>query len=266
MVKLQVFAIWVPLEENDRLETGRSEIRRFFDFVNEGSGDVRLCKSAADLAEQDVIKAVLAIEGGAGIDCRTELIEKVYDDGARILSLTWNEENEFASGCLHDGGLKQKGILAIHELNRLNMALDLSHINEQGFWESVDIFDGSPCATHSCVYDIMPCPRNLKRDQIESIINHDGYIGINFYPEFLKSRYATIGDILDHIEYVISCGGEDTVGLGSDFCGIQYTPDGLDSVADFQKIPEAMAGRGYSDSLISKICYGNLEKYILKFL
>jgi membrane dipeptidase len=65
---------------------------------------------------------------------------------------------------------------------------------------------------------------------------------------------------------VLDCGGEDAVGFGSDFCGIEHTPKGLDSVADFQKIPEAMLRRRFPDSLISKICYGNFARFILKFL
>ena len=72
--------------------------------------------------------------------------------------------------------------------------------------------------------------------------------------------------MLLHIEHILSLGGEDHVGFGSDFCGIESTPDGLDSVADFQALPKAMKKRGFANELIQKICYGNFATYILKFL
>jgi membrane dipeptidase len=193
-------------------------------------------------------------------------IQKVYDLGARMLSLTWNDENAFASGCMAEGGLKPEGLNAISELNRIHIALDVSHINERGFWESTEHYRLKPCASHSCVYDLCSVPRNLKRDQIDLLISLGGFIGINFYTEFLRGRYALIDDILNHIEYILERGGEDVVGFGSDFCGIQYTPQGLNSVADFQKLPDAMVHRGYTNSLIKKICYGNFARYVLEFL
>ena len=265
-VALQVFAIWVPPECPDKIVCGQKEINCLLDFIKDSCGRVKLCTCASDLDDDTYIHAIISIESGESIDCRPERIPHVYELGARLLSLTWNEENPFASGCMADGGLKPDGIAAIQELNRLKMALDLSHINEQGFWEAAELYIHAPCATHSCAYDLVPCPRNLKKDQIASIIERRGYIGINFYTEFLKGRYASIGDIIAHIDFMLANGGEDAVGLGSDFCGIQYTPEGMDSSADFQKIPDALARLGYSDTLINKICYGNLYDYILKFL
>lgn len=263
-VALQCFAVWVPPEHPHAMQACVRQIEYLQTWVRRTNSV--LCRKADDLKTGGGLKAVLAIESGESIGCRIDGICRAYGLGARLLSLTWNGENDFASGCLYSGGLKPLGIAAVHELNRLGMGLDLSHINEQGFWEAVRIYEGAPCATHSCVYDLLPHPRNLKKDQIQRIIAGGGYIGVNFYTEFLRGRRATVEDVLDHIEYILSCGGEDAAGLGSDFCGIQYTPDGLDSAADFQKIPEAMARRGYPQPLIYKICYGNFEKYILKFL
>ncbi len=264
-IALQVLAVWVPAEHPGHEEVGFRQMRFLQSWIQSRS-DIRLCTRAEHLAHNQGICAMLAIESGESINCRVENIQKVYDMGARMLSLTWNDENEFASGCIREGGLKPAGLTAVDELNRLRMALDVSHINERGFWEAVERYKRAPCASHSCVHKLCPVPRNLKRDQITHIISRNGFIGVNFYTEFLRGRHAYVGDILDHIDYVLACGGEDSVGFGSDFCGIQYTPDGLDSVADFQKLPEAMLRRGYSDELVKKICYGNFARYVLEFL
>jgi membrane dipeptidase len=265
-VVLQTMAVWVPAEHKDRKTAGVDQIRYFHEFATRSTG-VHVCTRPEHLTLNQGIGVVLAIESGESIDCCVSSIQKVYDLGVRMLSLTWNGENDFASGCTTVGGLKPEGQKVIDELTRLKIALDVSHINERGFWEAVERYSLTPCASHSCVYDLCPVPRNLKRDQIKHIINKGGFIGVNFYPEFLSGgRHAHIGDILEHIEYILECGGEEIVGFGSDFCGIQYTPEGLDSVADFQKLPEAMRRRGYSDALIRKICYGNFARYVLEFL
>lgn len=264
-IALQVFAVWVAAELKDTATCGRRQIAYFKKCLQENECDIVQCASVKDMGDSR-IKAVLAIESGEGIGCCTDTIKDVYGDGARLMSLTWNDENAWASGCCAQGGLKYEGIEAVKELSRLCIALDMSHINEQGFWEAAQNYTHVPCATHSCVYELVHCPRNLKDDQIDYLIQNGGFIGINFYTEFLSGRYAEIDDILRHVEYILERGGEDCVGLGSDFCGIQYTPNGLKSVADYQKIPEAMRRRRYSETLISKICYGNFKDYILNFL
>ncbi len=265
-VKLQNFAVWVPPETENRLDMCFRQIAYYADFLEENKDDVCGCSDEKALHNGNKICAVLSIESGESIDCRNEYIPFVYDKGARMMSLTWNGENEYAGGCMADCGLKKKGIEALKTLNELNMAFDVSHINEKGFWQALEVYEHAPCATHSCVFDLCKSVRNLKKDQIRALIERGGFIGINFYTVFLRGPHADIGDILDHIAYVLDCGGEEAVGFGSDFCGIMYTPDGLGSSSDYQKLPEAMLQRNYGEELISKICYGNFARYILKFL
>ncbi len=265
-IALQNFAVWVPPDTNNKLRLGLEQIDCFTDMINSSGGAVRLCTDSACLNDGRGICAILSIESGESINCDNAYISIVYEKGARIFSLTWNDENNYGSGCLKQGGLKPQGVAAVRLLNRLRIALDVSHINEKGFWEVLDTYEHAPCATHSCVFDLYEHPRNLKKQQIKALIDRDGFIGINFYPEFLKGTFATIDDILDHIDYVLDCGDEHNVGFGSDFCGIEHTPEGLDSAADFQALPEAMAKRNYPESLITQISYGNFARYILKFL
>jgi len=265
-VRLQVFAAWVPPGYGAGLALCEKQFCFMRKIIGGSDGKIILCTKADDLNKKDALKAVFAVESGETIGFDAGAISGLYGAGVRMMSLTWNGENEFASGCHARGGLKEKGALAVGELDRLNIALDMSHINEQGFWEAAQIYRRSPCASHSCAFRVKEDPRNLKDDQIKHLIGSGGYIGVNFYTEFLKGKNAAVEDVLEHIEHILSLGGEDCAGFGSDFFGIRYAPEGLGSPSDFQRLPEAMAKRNYPQELISKICYGNLERYILKFL
>lgn len=265
-VALQTFALWVPADHEDKYAASRTQIDYLNEFIAQHKDVMALIKRSSDYFAEADIKALLSIEGGECIDSRTELIDEVYNYGVRIMSLTWNDENGFAHGSLSEGGIKERGYQAIKKLNQLKIALDVSHLNEQGFWEAVGVYAHPICATHSCVYELCKNPRNLKKDQIRHIINTDGFIGINFFPQFLTGREARIKDILRHIEYILELGGENNLGFGSDFCGIENTPRELRRVSDFQNLPCAMEYMGYKSSLIKKICYGNFKRFILKFL
>jgi len=265
-VALQNFAVWAPDESPKPMQSAQRQIDWLMKLIAENPGEIALCTHKDDLQSPAHIKAILSIEAGAAVGYEAKNIEGAYKRGARILSLTWNEDCGFAGGCCAEGGLTPEGEKAVDELNRLCMAYDASHINEAGFWQAVERYEHAPCATHSNAWMLTNCPRNLKDEQIDHIIGRGGFIGVNFYTEFLRGRFADISDILRHIEYMLARGGENAVGLGSDFCGIQYTPEELNSVSDYQKIPEAMAKANYSETLIRQICYGNFENYILNFL
>ena len=265
-IKLQTFALWVPADLEEKYVASRKQIDFLNSFIDQHKDTMIQVKRCGDYFTESDIKALLSVEGGECIDCRTELIDEVYNDGVRLMSLTWNDENEFAHGSLSIGGLKKHGYEAIKKLNKLKIALDVSHLNEESFWDVTSVYGLSICATHSCVYDLCENPRNLKKDQIRHIINTDGFIGINFFPQFLTGRDARIKDILRHIEYILELGGENNLGFGSDFCGIDNTPRELRRASDFQNLPCAMEYMGYESSLIKKICYGNFERFILKFL
>lgn len=264
-VALQNLAVWSPADARDCVSCSLCQVSFLYHMLSCFPSQVHICTSPEHLS-QPGIGFILSVESGESIGCHTKLIPQFYNWGARILCLTWNAENAFASGALSEGGIKPSGIEALRIMDELFMALDLSHINEQGFWEALTEYRGAPCATHSCVYELCPNPRNLHKEQIEAIVDRKGYIGVNFFTEFLTGRDATVEDVLDHIEYILRCGGEDAVGLGSDYCGMPSAPDGLLTAAEFQNVPLAMERRGYSPELIDKICYGNFARYIIQFL
>lgn len=265
-VSLQVFAVWVPTGLKDCIEIAEKQADHLHRFITDSGGAVYLCKHKNDLTNSQGIGALLSIEGGESIGCSLNTILAMHGRGARMMSLTWNGENDFAHGCACDGGMKKKGYEAIDLLNALNVSLDLSHINQESFWQALHAYQHAPCASHSCAKALCDHPRNLSDAQIGALIERGGFIGINFYSAFLRGQSASIDDVLAHIEHVLELGGEDAIGFGSDFCGISETPKGLESASDFQVIPQRMMQRGYGEKLVRKICYGNFAAYILQFL
>jgi membrane dipeptidase len=123
-------------------------------------------------------------------------------------------------------------------------------------------------ASHSCCKELNDHPRNLTDDQIKLIIKRNGFIGINFFPEFLvgKGNVATSDDIVNHIKHIFKLGGIDNVGLGSDFSGIEYTPVDMTNCATFNVLYKKLKVNGFSEQELTKICYKNFyDFYFNKF-
>ena len=116
-----------------------------------------------------------------------------------------------------------------------------------------------PIASHSCCRELCDTPRNLYKAQAESIIQKNGFIGVNFYPHFLtKAEKATVEDVVRHIDRFCELGGEHIVGFGSDFDGIEVQPEGLACAADFPNLIEALLKHGYTDAQVRGFAGENL--------
>ena len=122
-------------------------------------------------------------------------------------------------------------------------------------------------ASHSNAYTLCPHPRNLTNDQLKAIAAAGGVIGINFYPDFLtESAQATIVDVVHHIEYVADLVGLDHVAIGSDFDGIDRTPEGLDDVTHLPRLIDALLDRGFSANDVEKVLGMNLVHFFHQVL
>ena len=155
-------------------------------------------------------------------------------------------------------GLSQFGEKVVRQMNRLGMAIDVSHLSEKGFWDAAEISEKPFIASHSNAKSICSHKRNLSDEQIKEIINKKGFIGVNFYPPFLTDcDRCGIKDIIKHIEHILSLGGENNIGFGSDFDGVDYLPDGIEGAQDYYKIIDELLKLGYSEKLVRKISCEN---------
>ena len=154
-------------------------------------------------------------------------LRTLYRLGVRGMGLTWNYRNEVADGCLEPkpGGLTIFGRQVIQEMNRLGMMIDVSHVAESGFWDTLELSDSPVIASHSNVRALCDHPRNMSDHQIDAMIQKDGVIGLSFIPYFNTSEKRTVyvDDLLRHLDYICARGGVEHVAFGSDFDGEDLT-------------------------------------------
>ena len=247
----QYFALW--LSDELRGETAFSLCKNMLDYYESQMNDLK-DKGITNLIPH------LSIENASSLGGNLENIGYFNSRGVEMMSLTWNGENDLASGVNAEGGLKAFGRQALKEMARYNMTLDVSHLNEKGFYEVCLIDSIKIVASHSNCYDICHHKRNLKKWQIKEIISRGGLIGLNFYPLFLGTGQPDVyGKIRDNIEYLLSMGGENCIAFGSDFDGAEMSPklSGIDKIGELYKY---LLSSGLSKRVVEGIFYRNAEK------
>ncbi|WP_434655386.1 dipeptidase [Thermoanaerobacterium thermosaccharolyticum] len=273
MVHLQVFATFIEPEyvRKDAATKTLKMIDKLYQLM-EKTDKIKLILSGKDVEEaknESKIGALLSIEGGEALEGDLALLRMFYKLGVRAMTLTWSLRNDLGDGILgsSDYGLTSFGKDVIKEMNRLGMIVDVSHLNERGFWDAINICEKPLIASHSDCKALCRHPRNLSDDQIKAIAAKGGVIGINFCPDFLRDDdNASVEDVLDHIEHIVNLVGVEHVGFGSDFDGIEKTPFGLDDAASFPKILDGLKKRGFKDDEINSISHDNFERIIKEIL
>jgi membrane dipeptidase len=238
----------------------------------QSEGRLRVCRDADDIERcitQDALAAVLHIEGAEAIDADFELLDVLHAAGLRSLGPVWSRPNAFGHGvpfrCPSSPdtgpGLTDLGKALIAACNRLKILIDLSHLNEQGFWDVAAISKAPLVATHSNAHAISPHSRNLTDRQLAAIRDSGGLVGVNFATSFLRpdggrDKNTPIDLIIQHVAYLLEHLGEDGVGFGSDFDGAQI-PAELGNAAGLQKLVQALQQHGFDHTLIEKLCFRN---------
>lgn len=235
-------------------------------------GQVAVCRSAADIRTamaRGSLAAVLHIEGIECIDGDLDFLEVLYAAGLRSLGPVWSRNNIFAHGVPFrfpgspdvGPGLTEAGRRLVEACNRLGVLIDLSHINERGFWDVAELSDAPLVATHSNAHALCPTPRNLTDDQLRAIRDTDGMVGLNFAAGFLRpdgrmDPATEIEVMVRHLDHMIEVAGETHVGLGSDFDGA-IIPAPIGSAAGLPRLFEALAAHGYDRPLLERLAHGN---------
>lgn len=264
-VKVQCFAIFISNRERVDFYSLLADIDLFYRKVA-SHPDVVAVRTRHDLERAEAegkLAAILTLEGAEGLEGSLMLARTAHQLGVRLLGLTWNFGNWAADGVLEprQGGLSQKGKELVAECDRLGIILDVSHLNDRGFWELTELTQRPFVATHSNSRRICPDPRNLTDEQLAVLIARDSMVGLTFVPWFVKSSEPSVKDILTHIDHVSSLGGSRNIGFGSDFDGVEYHIPGLEHAGCFDKLANELYKR-YAPAEADAYLYSNWRRFL----
>ena len=227
----------------------------FISEVDEHAADITIARRAAEIEHarrEGKRVAILAVENSDALEQSPYVLPLLYRLGIRVMTLTHSTRSWAGDGCevIGGSGLTGFGHRLLDQMNELGVVVDVSHLNEPGFWDVVEKTQAPFMATHSCCRALCDHPRNLRDEQLRGLAEKGGVIGITFVPSFIDATEPTLERLLDHIDHAVNTAGIDHVGLGSDFDG------GGDLLEDATRVPDitiGLATRGYSEDDIRKI-------------
>lgn len=279
----QNFALFTNLKKTEEpyryaknlLETFRMEL-------SANASVIRQALSTEDLLENERrgrMSAILTIEEGGVCLGDTKILRDFYEAGVRMMTLTWNYENELAWPNRVDGltgvcapetdrGLKAKGMEFVEQMEELGMAVDVSHLGDAGFWDVVKVAKKPFAASHSNARAVASHVRNLTDGMIRALAERGGIIGINYCGVFLNDSErnkkdcgtSRISDLIRHIRHIRNAGGIECIGLGSDFDGIDGTLE-LDSPAALYRLEDELYRCGFTEGEVEKIFWKNAFRF-----
>ncbi len=238
----------------------------------QAEGRLRICRTADDIREamqRGAFASVLHIEGAEAIGRDLDALYVLHQAGLRTLGPVWSRPNIFAYGVPFrfpsspdiGPGLSDHGKKLVQTCNELRIMVDLSHMNEQGFWDIAAISDAPLVASHSNAHALSPHSRNLTDRQLDAIRDTGGLAGLNFGVLFLRQDGTRNPDtdlsvLVKHIDYIVDRIGIDHIALGSDFDGTTI-PAAMRDAGDLQLLVSALRQSGYDDEALRKICHAN---------
>ena len=263
-ITCQVFAV---SSERSRmpaypLRTAMIMIERFYrecDAIPE-LVPVKSYSDIVDAKRSGKVAGMLSIEGADVIEGRVDMLGVFHRLGVRMVGLVHSIRNPLADGVADrrtGGGLSELGLEAVQELDRLGMIIDVSHLNDEGFWDVLENTGNPIIASHSNSRVVCSHPRSMTDEMIEALAENGGVMGMNFAPSFVHPTHATLEGLVDHIDHIVELVGPDHVGLGSDFDGIPSTPVGLEDASKMPGITQELLNRDYSREDVEKILGGN---------
>ena len=275
----QNFALFTILKKDpDPYGFARGACRLFKEELAENDDMIRQAVTVEEILRNDRdgrMSGVLTIEEGGICNGSTDVLRDFYREGVRMMTLTWNYENDLAypnkvdmntgiSMPETEHGLKKKGIEFVELMEEIGMAVDVSHLGDAGFWDVAEIMKKPFAASHSNARAIAGHTRNLTDEMIRTMAERGGVMGINYCPVFLDDREdggtSRISAMVRHIKHIRNVGGIECIGLGSDFDGISGTLE-IDSPSAVHLLEEALYRNGFTQTEVEKIFYRTVLRF-----
>ena len=301
----QVFACFVLSERSPGQERERAEsmIGKIYSMADESGGSLRIVKTSGGLRAScdggEGIAAIIGLEGADPLEGRAESLRHFHELGVRDIIPAW-QDNPFSGTAFGTNTpLTAEGKKLIELSEELQVMVDVSHLSDKAFADVCEISKRPFIASHSNCRSLCPTLRNLTDDMIRTLSDHGGVMGINLSPSFLDPDYyvqafprwqrslepgvsrdekerlraeerglprPAIDWIVRHMLHAIDVGGEDVIGLGGDLDGTSSTPTGIESIADYVKLPDLLLAAGLSTGQVEKVCYANFERVFSEIL
>lgn len=270
--KVQDFALFINLgDTNDpygRYEEMRNLCTTQIHLYGEHIQHVLSYQDVESVYKSGKIGALMSIEEGGVLGGDLDKLKQAYQDGVRLITLTWNYPNGL--GEPHCGEqhkkLTPKGIEFVEAMQDLGIIVDCSHLNDAGTEQLGDILDIPFIASHSNAREVTAHTRNLPDNLIKLIANKGGVIGLNFAQSFLgTSPVSRIEDIVKHGLYLINKGGEDVVALGTDFDGIKPDTE-IKDASEMYRLYDAFKEAGLSVDQCEKLFWKNADRLLKEIL
>ena len=266
--------------------------------------DLEVARTADDVVrihKAGKVASMMGVEGGRQIGGSLAALRQYYNLGARYMTLTHNQTTEWADSATDDpkyGGLSPFGVEVVHEMNRIGMLVDLSHVSPDTMKDAIAASRAPVIFSHSSARALVDHPRNVPDDVLALLPANGGVVMVNFVPDFISSNVwhwsaeksaeearlksfhrnskaevetglkaweaahprppVAVTTVADNIEHIAKVAGYDHVGIGGDLDGIPYTPEGLTGVEDYPNLFAELIRRGWSDANLAKLAGGNV--------
>ena len=302
----QFWSVYLPSEV-----TGDTAIRDTIEqidivkrLVRAYPNDLALAGTADDIVrihKTGRVASLIGIEGGHQIGGSLAALRQFYDLGARYMTLTHFKNNEFADSATDDPkyhGITDFGRAVIHEMNRLGMLVDLSHVSDDTMRAALQVSNAPVIFSHSSARALSDHNRNVPDEILKLTAANGGVVMVNFYPPYVSDAFrkwnaeeaaeegrlksldngrpgprqadlkawkaanppprVTVAQVADHVDHVAKIAGYDHVGIGGDLEGIESAPEGLGTVSGYPLLFAELIRRGWSDANLAKLAGGNV--------
>lgn len=262
-----------PLEFSYAYNCMVEQLLGLYKIVGDSDGEVAIVRSTGDIRYNmgsDIFSIEIHLEGADAIDDDLHSLEWLYLAGLRSLGIVWSRPNNFGTGVpiKRAGspdlgpGLSDLGQALVRACNEMGIVIDVSHLNEKGFWDVAATTTKPIVASHSNASALAPAVRNLTDRQLDAVRDSNGLVGINYHCGFLRkdgcsnAQETPLSLVADHLIYIADRIGIEGVALGSDFDGATM-PGDLKDAAGLPRLIEELRQRGFDDDALHKIGYKN---------
>src|SRR5690554_3629547 len=260
------------IDPTDAVRNTNAAVATILGWAADPEGRFRVARSVAELEAamaDGVMAGVLHFEGAEAIGPDLAALDVYHAAGLRSLGPVWSRPNLFAEGVPFaypsspdtGPGLTAHGRALVRRCNELGIMLDLSHLNERGFWDVATLSEAPLVATHSNAHAICPSPRNLTDEQLTAVRDSGGVVGLNFAvgflsPEGSRDEALPLDVMMRHLDHLLEKLGEDGVAFGSDFDGAPISSE-IGDATGLPRLLEALQAAGYGEELIEKLAWRN---------